>query len=590
MKIKIGWLLVSVWVLTSCGTARIGRTAKSAKDEGASSPIGKTYVTAEQQRKYDYFFLEAMRMKEKKEYDAAFGLLQHCLDIDPGASSALYEVSQYYMFLRQVPQGQAALEQAVAYAPDNYWYSQGLVNLYQQQNELDKAVVLLEKMVTRFPTKQEPLFSLLDIYSRQEKYNDVISTLNRLEKRLGKNEQLSMEKFRIYLQMKDDKKAFQEIESLVQEYPMDMRYQVILGDVYLQNGKKEEAYETYQKVLAAEPDNPMALFSMASYYEQTGQKELHQQQLDTLLLNKRVTPDTKINVMRQIIVENEQSSAKDSTQVIALFDRMMKQEQDDPQVPMLYAQYLLSKNMEQEAVPVLEQVVDLDPTNNAARLMLVSAAVKKEDYKQIIKVCEPGIEATPDALELYYYLAIAYHQAEQTDSVLTVCNRALKHVTPDTRKEVVSDFYSIMGDIYHTKNQMAEAYAAYDSALVYNPSNIGALNNYAYYLSVERRDLDKAEEMSYKTVKAEPNNSTYLDTYAWILFEKGNYAEARIYIDNAMKSDGEKSDVIVEHCGDIYFMTGDVEGALKYWKQALEMGSESKTLKRKIEKKKYIAE
>lgn len=590
MKIKIGWLLVSVWVLTSCGTARTGRTAKSAKDEGASSPIGKTYVTAEQQRKYDYFFLEAMRMKEKKEYDAAFGLLQHCLDINPGASSALYEVSQYYMFLRQVPQGQAALEQAVAYAPDNYWYSQGLVNLYQQQNELDKAVVLLEKMVTRFPTKQEPLFSLLDIYSRQEKYNDVIATLNRLERRLGKNEQLSMEKFRIYLQMKDDKKAFQEIESLVQEYPMDMRYQVILGDVYLQNGKKEEAYETYQKVLAAEPDNPMALFSMASYYEQTGQKELYQQQLDTLLLNKKVAPDTKINVMRQIIVENEQSATKDSTQVIALFDRVMKQDLDDPQVPMLYAQYLLSKNMEQEAVPVLEQVVDLDPANKAARLMLVSAAVKKEDYKQIIKVCEPGIEATPDALELYYYLAIAYHQAEQTDSVLNVCNRALKHVTPDTRKEVVSDFYSIMGDIYHTKKQMAEAYAAYDSALVYNPSNIGALNNYAYYLSVERRDLDKAEEMSYKTVKAEPNNSTYLDTYAWILFEKGNYAEARIYIDNALKSDGEKSDVIVEHCGDIYFMTGDVEGALKYWKQALEMGSESKTLKQKIEKKKYIAE
>ena len=590
MKIKIGWLFVTVLMLTSCGGIRSVRTAKTTAKADGASLMKETWLSAEQQRKYDYFFLEAMRMKGKNEYDAAFGLLQHCLDINPTASSALYEISQYYMFLRQVPQGQAALEQAVAFAPDNFWYSQGLVSLYQQQNELDKAVTLLEKMVTRFPSKQEPLFSLLDIYSRQEKYNDVISTLNRLEKRLGKNEQLSMEKFRIYLQMKDDKKAFQEIESLVQEYPMDMRYQVILGDVYLQNGKKQEAYDAYQKVLAVEPDNPMALFSMASYYEQTGQKELYQQQLDTLLLNKKVTSDTKISVMRQVIVENEQSSAKDSTQVIALFDRMMKQDIDDPQIPMLYSQYLLSKNMEQEAVPVLEQVVDLDPTNKAARLMLVSAAVKKEDYKQIIKVCEPGIEATPDALELYYYLAIAYHQAEQTDSVLSVCSRALEHVTADTRKEVISDFYSIMGDIYHTKKQMTEAYAAYDSALVYNPSNIGALNNYAYYLSVERRDLDKAEEMSYKTVKAEPNNSTYLDTYAWILFEKGNYAEARIYIDNAMKNDGEKSDVIVEHCGDIYFMTGDVEGALKYWKKALEMGSESKTLKQKIEKKKYIAE
>ena len=576
------WLLVAVWTLVSCGTV------KSTREKPAVA-LAQSSLTSEQQRKYDYFFLEAMRLKEKKDYASAFGLLQHCLDIHPNAASALYEVSQYYMFLRQVPQGQEALEKAVANAPDNYWYSQGLASLYQQQNELDKAITLLEQMVVRFPAKQDPLFNLLDLYGRQEKYDKVISTLNRLEKHMGKNEQLSMEKFRIYLQMKDDKKAFQEIESLVQEYPMDMRYQVILGDVYLQNGKKQEAYDVYQKVLAAEPDNPMAIFSMASYYKQTGQEELYQQQLDTLLLNKKVTPDTKVGVMRQMIVENEQAD-KDSTQIIALFDRIMKQEQDDPQIPMLYAQYLLSKNMEAESVPVLEQVVDLDPTNNAARMMLIGAAVKKEDYKQIIKVCEPGIEATPDALEFYYYLAVAYNQAEKPDSVISICKRALEHKTADGKKEIVSEFYSILGDMYHTQKQMKEAYAAYDSALVYNPSNIGALNNYAYYLSVER-DLDKAEEMSYKTVKAEPNNATYLDTYAWILFEKGNYAEARIYIDNAMKSEGgDKSDVIVEHCGDIYYMTGDVDGALTYWKKALEMGSESKTLKQKIEKKKYIAE
>lgn len=575
-------MLIALLTLASCGTVR--KTNKK-----SATVAEQPALTPEQQRKYDYFFLEAIRQKEKNEYASAFGLLQRCLDIQPNAASALYEISQYYLFLRQVPQGQAALEKAVLHAPDNFWYSQGLASLYQQQNELDKAAELMEQMAIRFPGKQESLFGLLDIYGRQEKFEQVIATLNRLEKRMGKNEQLSMEKFRIYLQMKDDKKAFQEIESLVQEYPADLRYQVILGDVYLQNGKKQEAYGTYQKVLAAEPDNPMALFSMASYYEQTGQKELYQKQLDTLLLNKKVASDTKVGVMRQMIVENEQSS-KDSTQVIALFEGMMKQELDDAQVPMLYAQYLLSKNMEAASIPVLEQVVDLEPTNKAARMMLIGAAVKKEDYKQIIKICEPGIEATPDALEFYYYLAIAYNQAEKPDSVLSICKKALEQITPESKKEVVSDFYSIMGDMYHTQKQLAEAYAAYDSALVYNPSNIGALNNYAYYLSVERRDLDKAEEMSYKTVKAEPNNATYLDTYAWILFEKGNYAQARIYIDNAMKSDEEKSDVIVEHCGDIYFMTGDVEGAMKYWKMAQEMGSESKTLKQKIEKKKYIAE
>ena len=357
----------------------------------------------------------------------------------------------------------------------------------------------------------------------------------------------------------------------------------------MQNGKKDEAYNMYKKVLATEPDNAMAMYSLASYYEQTGQKELYEQQLDTLLLNKKVPSDTKLNVMRQFVVENERAG-KDSTRVITLFDRILEQDQDDAQMPMLYAQYLLSKGMNKETMPVLEQVLDIDPTNTAARMTLLGEAVRKEDYKEVIRLCEAGVESNPDMLEFYFYLAIAYNQAERADDALAVCQKALGNITEKSKKEVVSDFYAIMGDIYHTKKQMADAYNAYDSALVYNPSNIGALNNYAYYLSVERRDLDKAEEMSYKTVKAEPDNATFLDTYAWILFEKGNYAEARIYIDNAMKSDQEKSDVIVEHCGDIYYMTGDVDGALKYWQQALDMGSQSKTLKEKIKKKKYIAE
>lgn len=553
----------------------------------SSTPLNDQSVA--DQRKYDYYFLEAMRMKQQKSYDVTFELLQHCLDLNPKASSALYELAQYYLFLRQVPQGRDALEKAVRYSPDNYWYSQGLASLYQQQNDLEKATDLYEQMALRFPSKQEPLLNLLDLYNREQKYREVIRTLNRLEQRMGKNEQLTMEKFRVYLQMKEDKKAFREIESLVEEYPADLRYQVILGDVYLEHGKKQEAYALYQKVLAAESDNAMALYSMANYYDEIGDQEKYQQQLDTLLLSKKVPAETKVNVMRQVIVDGE-SSGKDSTQVIRLFDRMLKLDPEDAQIPMLYAQYLLSKNMEAASVPVLEQIVQVEPTNKAARLMLVSAAVKQEDYQKIIKVCEPGIEATPEALEFYYYLAIAYNQAEEGDSVLSVCRKALEQVNEQSKKEVVSDFYAIMGDVYHTKKQMTEAYAAYDSALVYNPSNIGALNNYAYYLSVERKDLDRAEEMSYKTVKAEPKNATFLDTYAWILFEKGNYAEARIYIEEAVKNDTTQSAVLLEHCGDILYMAKDVEGALMYWKKAYDAGSDSKTLKQKMEQKKYITE
>ena len=275
--------------------------------------------------------------------------------------------------------------------------------------------------------------------------------------------------------------------------------------------------------------------------------------------------------MRQYVVENERAG-KDSTRVITLFDRILEQDQDDAQMPMLYAQYLLSKGMNKETMPVLEQVLDIDPTNTAARMTLLGEAVRKEDYKEVIRLCEAGVESNPDMLEFYFYLAIAYNQAERADDALAVCQKALGNITEKSKKEVVSDFYAIMGDIYHTKKMNAEAYAAYDSALVYNSANIGAMNNYAYYLSLERRDLDKAEEMSYKTVKAEPNNSTYLDTYAWVLYKRGEYSQARYYIKLAIEKDKDPSGVLYEHYGDILYRSGEHQEASKMWKKAAEMG------------------
>ena len=562
------------------------KKTKARKPQARISPERRV-LPPEVQRKYDYFYLEAVRQKLLGKYDVAFELLQHCLDICPEAASAQYELAQYCLYLKQSERGLHALEQAVKYEPDNFWYCQGLANLYVQQDKPDKAIALLEDMSARFTGKLDPLYDLLTLYNRQEDYARVIGVLDRLEQRTGKSEQLTMEKFRIYLQMEDVESAFREMESLVEEYPMELNYKVMLGDVYRQNGKKDEAYAIYRDVLAQEPDNAMAMYSLASYYEETGQQELYRKQLDSLLVNRKVASSTKAGIMRQLIVQNEREGG-DSTAIIRLFDRILPQEQDDVQLPLLYAQYLISKGMNKACRPVLRQVLDIDPTNTPARMTLLGEAINEQDYAAITRLCEAGVESNPNMLEYYFYLAIAYNHDERTDDALAICRQALKQVTKDSKKEVISDFYSIIGDAYHTKKQLEEAYAAYDSALVYNPENIATLNNYAYYLSLERRDLDRAEEMSYKTIKAEPDNATYLDTYAWILFEKGNYAEARIYIDNAMLADGEKSCDVIEHCGDIYYMTGDVEGALKYWKQALELGSESATLKQKIAQKKYI--
>ncbi|MDR3119433.1 MAG: tetratricopeptide repeat protein [Mediterranea sp.] len=546
-------------------------------------------LTPEQQRKYDYFFLEAIRMKALNKHDASFDLFRHCLDIDPDAPSVLYEISRYHQFLGQKELGLDCLKRAAAYAPDNYWYSQALAALYRQLEKTKEATALLESMTTRFPDKQEPLFALLELYGKQQNFEKMIATLDRIEDKMGKNEEISMEKFRIYLQMKDDKKAFREIDNLVKEYPLNMHYLTIRGDVYLQNNKKEEAYDIYKKVLEREPDNPLVQVSMAAYYDATGEKELYYRQLDTILLNKDVSADLKLNLMRQFIAGDAQSR-KDSTEIISMFDRIIELDTEDTIIPMLYTQYLLSKKMEDRAAPVLEHILQLDPANAAARMTLLGIAIQKNDYEEVIRICKPGIEVFPDKIEFYFYMGIACYQGEKYDEALAAYEEALKHVTDKTDKTVISDFYSMMGDIRHTRNQMKEAYAAYDSALVYNPSNTGALNNYAYYLSIERRDLDRAEEMSYKTVKAEPGNPTYLDTYAWILFEKGDFVQARLFIDDALKNGGDESEVIIEHAGDIHYMSGDVDRAITLWLKAQEMGSESKTLEQKIKKKKYVPE
>lgn len=579
--------LLIIVLAGACASCTSSRKIMRGQEVEEVEEVARQPLTPELQRKYEYFFLEATRMRALGEYDTAFELYKHCLEIDPHAPAALYEISQYYQFLGQEAAGLESLKKAATYAPENYWYSQALAGLYQQQTKTDEAIALLESMVTRFPARQEPLFALMDLYGKQENYAKIISTLNRLEEAVGKSEQISMEKFRIYLQMKDDKKAYQEIDNLVQEYPLDMRYLTVQGDIYLQNGKKEEAYEIYKKVLAREPGNPMAQISLATYYDAIGEKERYYQQLDTILLNKQADTDLKLGLMRQFIVGDAQSR-KDSTEIISLFERLMVQDSEDTQIPMLYTQYLISKQMEDETIPVLEHILHLDPTNTAARMTLLGTAVRKNDYAWVIRLCKTGTEVSPETLEFYFYLGIAYFQEKQYEEALDTYTEALKHVTEQTDKSTISDFYSMIGDIRHTRKEMKEAYAAYDSALVYNPSNIAALNNYAYYLSIERRDLDRAEEMSYKTVKAEPNNATYLDTYAWILFEKGDYVQARLFIDDALKNDNEPSEVIIEHAGDIYYMNGDTEGAMKFWLNAQEKGSESNTLEQKIKKKKYI--
>ena len=563
---------------TSCGTHKAAQV----------QPVSQ--LTEADYRRHDYYFLEATRQREAGNHADALALYEHCLSINPQSAAVMYELAQYYAFLQQPERSRVLLEKAVELQPDNFWYRQTLGAYYRSIKEMDKAIAVYEEMSTQFPARGELLMMLMDLYSQQKDYPNLIKTLDRLEVKEGKSEQLSMEKYRIYLQMGDKENAFREMENLSKEYPNDVRYRVMLGDSYLDNDRPDEAYAIFQAALAEDPENAQAQLSMASYYERMGMDSLFYLQQEAVLMNSKLGSSVKAEVMRRIILQNEQTG-KDSTRVLQLFDRMLSVPQEDATIATLCYSYMQHKQMDDSVgVPVLEKILEVEPDNIAARYSLLMVAVRKNDYAEAVRICEPAIQYNPEELAFYYYLGISYFQVERNLDALAVLQKGVTQVTPESDKKLVSDFYTFIGDLHHSMEKQEACYEAYDSALVYNPDNIGVLNNYAYFLSLERRNLDKAEEMSFRTVKAEPKNDTYLDTYAWILFEKERYTEARIYIDEAMKNGGGESATIVEHSGDIYYMLGEVDKALEFWKQAAGMEHESATLERKIKLKKYIKE
>lgn len=547
--------------------------------------------TNSQSTRYNYFFLEAIRQQEMGNFAAAFDLLRHARDINPNAPEVYYEIAGYYIDMQNGKAARYYFEKAAELAPDNPAYLEKLGQFYISQANYEQALAAYERLYTNNKTREDVLQILYQLYGSQNNYKKMIEAIERMEMLLGSSEQLSLTKMQIFEQMGDKRKAQAELMRLVQKNPLDLNYRIMLGNWFFQNDKKKEAFKEYQAVLKEEPNNAAAQLSLLDYYRDAKNAKVVEELTQKLLESKKTEKETKMALLRQVIIDNQQSDAKDSLEVIKLFDRVLSYPQEDADIVMMKAAYLTLKNAPVDSVnKVYEQAIAIEPDNSRARIALIQNIWKEEQYDKVISISRPAQEYNPEEMVFYYFEGFAQYMKKENDAALQTFKKGVAQIKPDSDPNIVSDFYAIMGDILHEKGLDKEAFEAYDSCLHWRPENLAALNNYAYYLSLSKNDLKKAEQMSYKTIKKEPANPTFLDTYAWILFLQERYEEANIYIDQAIKNDTTPSGVLFEHAGDIYYHVGKTAEALASWQQALKLGDKSATLKKKIELQKYIAE
>lgn len=569
--------IVSCVLFVACG--------KTVLKEQKSVP-SVDYNTAQ---KVKYFYAESVTQLQKGNYDAAFDLLKHCIELNPYAAEAYYGLTPLYAEMGMDTLALENMEKAVSLRPDNVTYQERLAQTYLGTKQWDKAINTYERIMSYSPTRTDVLGILIQLYGQNKDYDNIIRCLDRVENIEGASEQTALSKMHIYSLKGEKDKELQVLEDLVKKHPNDMNYRVMKGNWLIQNGMHEEAFEEYQFALRQDPKHVAARLSLLDYYRTLDKDSLANALQEDILESPEIPTNDKVMLVRKVVAENEQNGA-DSTQVLDLFNRVLSKPQHSADMTAMYAAYLQMKNFPQDSInTVYYQALKIEPDNASVRLALIQSLWKEQNFDEIIRLSKEATQYNPDEMAFYYFLGVCYFQKGNNDASLDALRRGVSQINSKSNKEFVSDFYAIMGDILHEKGKSTEAYAAYDSCLQWKPDNISCLNNYAYFLSEEDKDLDKAERMSKKTIDEEPENPTYLDTYAWILFKQQRYEEAQKYIDKVLELSPSPDATLLEHAGDIYSKTGNTKEAVAFWKRALEGKSKNaKLIRKKIKQRKYL--
>lgn len=591
MKISGRYIALGMVALL-LGTASVPSLARKKKTSVSQAVVPEDTLPANDRKRFDYFFLEAIRQQNAGHLTAAFDLLEHARSINPKAAEVYFYESMYYSNMKLDSVALACMEKSVALNPDNQTYSERLAQYYIGNQQYDKAIQAYEQLFAHNHENTDALRILVQLYQQQKNFTKMLATIHRLETEEGESEQLTLAKMRVYELMGDKKSAYNELKGLSDKHPLDMVYKTMLGNWLMQNNRQKEAYKMFTDVLKKEPDNAYAESSLYDYYNATNQETQARAMLDRILMGNNTPVETKLVMIRSFIQDNENHGA-DSTQVLSLLDKVLDVPKPSGEIAELRAAYMSLKKMPQDTVnAAFLKVLEIAPDNVSARMQLVQNLWSAKKYDDVISMASQAEEYNPDEMVFYYFGGMAQYMKGNDDATLETFRKGLAQINEKSSPDLVSDLYMIMGDILNKKGLEKESFAAYDSCLQWKDDNVPALNNYAYYLSLHAKDLHKAEQMSYKTIKAEPKNGTYLDTYAWILFMEERYHEAKIYIDQAVSNldSTQNNNTVIEHAGDIYAMNGMTDEAMKYWRKSYDAGNKSDAMELKLKNKRYITE
>ena len=529
--------------------------------------------------------IDAKRMAITGNENDAEDQLRKYTEKYPADPNGHFELARLLANRKNAEEAISQMEEAIALNPDNRWYQFFLSELYQYVGKYSEAIRIYDRLIQEDPDNLDNYYQLAALYLSAEKYNDAIRTYDQIESKIGVNEEISLQKQKIHLMQKDFQDAEAEMKKLIAAYPSETRYMAILAELYMSVNQQEKAFELYQQILATDPEDPYIHMTLADYYRKQGKKDKAFEELKLGFANPALDIDSKVSILLSFYNINQvYDELKDEAEELSRI--LIATHPNNPKGYSIAGDLYVQDKKYAEARDAFIRAVAIDSSKYVIWEEILRLDIVLEQYDHLLEYSKPAIELFPDQPVLYLMTGIAEFQLNRYKNALDHYNRALKLVVNDN--DLLAQVYMHLGDTYHALGNPEESDKAYEKSLQIKDNNAYVLNNYAYYLSVRNKDLEKAEQMSKRSLVLDPENSSFQDTYGWIMYKLGKYDEAKKWIGKSLEDTGGVSAEVLEHYGDTLFKLGDPEGALEYWKKARAKGEGSELLEKKIEQKKLI--